>query len=64
MLYLSAQGGKADADFSTETRQALENVSTILNAAQMSMKNVLWVNPYMSVSGQYDVMGKVYRTLL
>ena len=26
----------------------------------MSMKNVLWVNPYMSVSGQYDVMGKVY----
>ena len=62
MLYLSAQGGKADADFSTETRQALENVSTILNAAQMSMKNVLWVNPYMSVSGQYDVMGKVYKS--
>jgi enamine deaminase RidA (YjgF/YER057c/UK114 family) len=62
MLYLSAQGGKADADFSTETRQALENVSTILNTAQMSMKNVLWVNPYMSVSGQYDVMGKVYKT--
>ena len=26
------------------------------------MKNVLWVNPYMSVGGQYDVMGKVYRT--
>jgi len=26
------------------------------------MKNVLWVNPYMSVSGQYDVMGKVYKT--
>ena len=54
--------GKADADFSTETRQALENVSTILNAAHMSMKNVVWVNPYMSVSGQYDVMGKVYKT--
>jgi enamine deaminase RidA (YjgF/YER057c/UK114 family) len=62
MLYLSAQGGKADSDFSTETKQALENVSTVLNAAGMSMKNVLWVNPYMSVSGQYDVMGKVYRT--
>jgi enamine deaminase RidA (YjgF/YER057c/UK114 family) len=28
----------------------------------MSMKNVLWVNPYMSVSGQYDVMGKVYAS--
>ena len=62
MLYLSAQGGKADSDFSTETKQALENVATVLNAAGMSMKNVLWVNPYMSVSGQYDVMGKVYRT--
>jgi enamine deaminase RidA (YjgF/YER057c/UK114 family) len=68
MLYLSAQGGqdpltgKAKPDFSTETRQALDNVSSVLNAAQMSMKNVLWVNPYMSAGGQYDVMGKVYAT--
>ena len=68
ILYLSAQGGvdpltgKLKSDFSAETTQALENVSTVLNAAQMSMKNVLWVNPYMSVSGQYDVMGKVYKT--
>jgi enamine deaminase RidA (YjgF/YER057c/UK114 family) len=68
MLYLSAQGGqdpltgKANPDFPAETKQALDNVSTILNAAQMSMKNVLWVNPYMSVGGQYDVMGKVYAT--
>jgi enamine deaminase RidA (YjgF/YER057c/UK114 family) len=66
MLYLSAQGGqnplsgKASLDFSAETKQALDNVGTILNTAQMSMKNVLWVNPYMSVGGQYDVMGKVY----
>jgi enamine deaminase RidA (YjgF/YER057c/UK114 family) len=68
MLYLSAQGGqnpldgKASSDFSTETKQALDNVSSVLNAAQMSMKNVLWVNPYMSVGGQYDVMGKVYAS--
>jgi enamine deaminase RidA (YjgF/YER057c/UK114 family) len=68
ILYLSAQGGedpltgKLQSGFSAETRQALENVSTVLKAAQMSMKNVLWVNPYMSVSGQYDVMGKVYKT--
>lgn len=66
MLYLSAQGGqnplseKASPDFSAETKQALDNVTTILNTAQMSMKNVVWVNPYMSVGGQYDVMGKVY----
>jgi enamine deaminase RidA (YjgF/YER057c/UK114 family) len=68
ILYLSAQGGqdpltgKANPDFSAETKQALDNVSSILTAAQMSMKNVLWVNPYMSVSGQYDVMGKVYAS--
>ena len=68
MLYLSAQGGqnplsgKASPDFSAETKQALDNVTTILNAAQMSMKNVVWVNPYMSVGGQYDVMGKVYAS--
>jgi enamine deaminase RidA (YjgF/YER057c/UK114 family) len=68
ILYLSAQGGedpltgKLPSDFSAETKQALENVSTVLKATQMSMKNVLWVNPYMSVSGQYDVMGKVYKT--
>jgi len=62
ILYLSAQGGKPGSDFSQETKQALENVSTILNAAHMSMKNVLWVNPYMSEGGVYDVMGKVYRT--
>jgi enamine deaminase RidA (YjgF/YER057c/UK114 family) len=62
ILYLSAQGGKAGSDFSQETKQALGNVSTILSAAHMSMKNVLWVNPYMSAGGQYDVMGKVYRS--
>jgi enamine deaminase RidA (YjgF/YER057c/UK114 family) len=62
ILYLSAQGGKPGSDFSQETKQALENVSTILTAAHMSMKNVLWVNPYMSAGGQYDAMGKVYRS--
>jgi enamine deaminase RidA (YjgF/YER057c/UK114 family) len=62
MLYMSAQGGNPGSDFSTETKQALDKVKTILNAAHMSMKNVLWVNPYMSVGGQYDVMGNVYKT--
>jgi reactive intermediate/imine deaminase len=68
ILYLSAQGGqdpltrKLSSGFSAEAKQALDNVSTILNAAHMSMKNVLWVNPYMSAGGQYDVMGKVYST--
>ena len=68
MLYLSAQGGedpgtgKLAATFSAESTQALDNVSTVLKAAGMSTPNVVWVNPYMSKGGQYDVMGKVYRT--
>lgn len=68
MLYLSAQDGsdpmtgKLADSFNAETKQALDNVATILRAAHMSMKNVLWVNPYMSVSGQYDAMGDVYKT--
>ena len=68
MLYLSAQGGhdpvtgRPAPNFTAEVKQALDNVSTIMKAAHMSIKNVVWVNPYMSVSGQYDVMSKIYAT--
>jgi enamine deaminase RidA (YjgF/YER057c/UK114 family) len=68
VLYLSAQGGadprtgKLASDFAGEVKQALDNVSTVLQAADMSTKNVVWVNPYMSVGGQYDAMGKIYAT--
>jgi enamine deaminase RidA (YjgF/YER057c/UK114 family) len=68
VLYLSAQGGadprtgKLASDFAGEVKQSLDNVSAVLRAAQMSTKNVVWVNPYMSVGGQYDAMGKIYET--
>jgi reactive intermediate/imine deaminase len=68
IMYLSAQGGRDPltgrqaSDFPGEVRQALDSVSTVLKAARLSMKNVLWVNPYMSVGGQYDVMGKIYAS--
>ena len=68
VLYLSAQGGvdsptgKLASDFAGEVKQALDNVSTVLRAAGLSTKNVVWVNPYMSVGGQYDAMGKIYAT--
>jgi enamine deaminase RidA (YjgF/YER057c/UK114 family) len=68
VLYISAQSGadpktgKIPDNFSDEVKQALENVSAITGAAGMSMKNVLWVNPYMSVGGQYDTMGNIYKT--
>jgi enamine deaminase RidA (YjgF/YER057c/UK114 family) len=54
VLYMSAQEGvdpltKAKAaDYAGEVKQALDNVGTILKTANMSMANVVWVNPYMA----------------
>jgi enamine deaminase RidA (YjgF/YER057c/UK114 family) len=54
VLYMSAQEGvdpltKAiAADYASEVKQALDNVGTILKTANMSMANVVWVNPYMA----------------
>ena len=54
MLYMSAQDGadrltgKISEDYGTEVKQALDNVGTILKTANMSMANVVWVNPYMA----------------
>jgi enamine deaminase RidA (YjgF/YER057c/UK114 family) len=68
VIYLSAQSGKDPRSgqlppaFSDEVRQSLNNVAVVLAAVHLSMKNVLWVNPYMSVTGQYDAMGDVYKT--
>lgn len=54
VLYMSAMGGvdpatgKMAADYAGEVKQALDNVSTILKTAGMTMKNVVWVNPFSS----------------
>jgi enamine deaminase RidA (YjgF/YER057c/UK114 family) len=54
VLYMSAQDGtdrvtgKISDDYGTEVKQALDNVATILKTANMSMANVVWVNPYLS----------------
>jgi enamine deaminase RidA (YjgF/YER057c/UK114 family) len=53
VLYMSAQDGadrltgKISQDYGTEVKQALDNVGTILRTANMTMANVVWVNPYM-----------------
>lgn len=54
VLYMSAQEGvdpltkEKAADYASEVKQALDNVGTILKTANMSMANVVWVNPYMA----------------
>lgn len=69
VLYMSAQGGvdpltgKPAADFAGEVKQALDNVATIAKTANMSMANVIWVNPYLSSTGtQEGVMNRIYKT--
>ena len=69
VLYMSAQGGvdpltgKVAADYAGEVKQALDNVASIAKAANMSMANVIWVNPYLSSDGDPEhVMNKIYAT--
>jgi enamine deaminase RidA (YjgF/YER057c/UK114 family) len=69
VLYMSAQGGtdpltrKAAANFAAEVKQALNNVATIAKTANMSMANVVWVNPYLSSSdAPEDLMNKIYAS--
>jgi len=54
VLYISAQSGadpgtgKLPPDYSDEVKQSLGNVGAVLKAANMTMANVLWTNPYMA----------------
>jgi enamine deaminase RidA (YjgF/YER057c/UK114 family) len=54
VLYMSAMGGvdpatgKMADTYPGEVRQALDNVASILKTAGMTMKNVVWVNPFTS----------------
>ena len=69
VLYMSAQGGvdpltgNGAADYAGEVKQALDNVAAVVKAADMSMANVIWVNPYLSSDGGPEhVMNKIYAT--
>ena len=54
VLYISAQSGanpvtgKLPSDYAEEVKQSLDNVGAVLKAANMTMANVLWTNPYMA----------------
>lgn len=73
VLYMSAMGGvdpatgKMAADYPGEVTQALNNVSTILQTAGMTMKNVVWVNPFSSLGANTGgtsggSMNKIYAS--
>ena len=57
--------GRLPSDYSGEVKQALDNVATIAKVANMSMANVVWVNPYWTSTGNPSdsrEMSKIYAT--
>ena len=54
VLYISAQSGadpatgKIPDDPAVEAKQALDNVDAVLKAANLTMANVVWVNPFLN----------------
>ncbi|MGH9426057.1 MAG: Rid family hydrolase, partial [Terriglobia bacterium] len=65
LLYLSGLGARSanqSVPYPEQVKTALDNVGTVLAAAGMSHKNLLWVNPYLDDVKQYGAMNKVYET--
>jgi reactive intermediate/imine deaminase len=64
-LYVSGQGAKAPdgqmpATFDGQVRQTLENVKTVVEAAGLTMKNVVYTQVYLEDIGHFGEMNKVY----
>jgi len=65
LLYLSGVGARSanqSLPFPEQVKAALDNAGTVLAAAGMSHKNLVWVNPYLDDIKQYGSMNKVYET--
>ena len=64
-LYVSGQGAKRPDgvmpnDFEAHVRQTLENVRTVVEAAGLSMRNVVYTQVYLEDMSQFQVMNRVY----
>jgi reactive intermediate/imine deaminase len=65
-LYVSGQGakrpdGQMPADFDAQVRQTLENVKTVIEAAGLSMNNIVYTQVYLDDMSHFAEMNKVYR---
>jgi reactive intermediate/imine deaminase len=64
-LYISGQGaktpdGKLPPSFEEQTRQTLENVKAVLEAAGLSMENVVYTQVYLTDMANFQSMNGVY----
>ena len=64
-LYVSGQGaqspsGDLPATFEEQTRQCLENVKSIVEAAGLTMEHIVYSHVYLADMANYDSMNKVW----
>jgi reactive intermediate/imine deaminase len=64
-LYVSGQGakkpdGQMPASFEEQTRQTLENVKTVVEAAGLTMQNVVYTQVYLDNMANFQTMNRVY----
>jgi reactive intermediate/imine deaminase len=64
-FYVSGQGakrpdGQIPATFEGQVRQTLENVKSVIEAAGLTMKNVVYTQVYLDDIGRFAEMNKVY----
>ena len=64
-LYVSGQGatapdGQMASTFDAQVRQALENVKSVVEAAGLTLRNVVYTQVYLDDMAHYDAMNRVY----
>ena len=64
-VYMSGQGprrsdGSVPADFADQVRQALENVRSVVEAAGLTMDNVVYVQVYLEDMNQYGALDQAF----
>jgi reactive intermediate/imine deaminase len=64
-VYISAQSpqcpdGKIAATFDEQVRQTLDNVKSIVEAAGLTMNNVVYTQVYLTNIGKYDELNRVF----
>src|SRR4051794_33232893 len=64
-LYVSGQGakrpdGQMPATFDDQVRQTLENVKSVVEAAGLTMENVVYAQVYLDDIGRFREMNKIY----
>jgi reactive intermediate/imine deaminase len=64
-LYVSGQGakrpdGQVPATFEGQVRQTLENVKSVVEAAGLTMKNVVYTQVYLDDIGRFAEMNRIY----